>query len=87
MNSEARKRERYAIWSHYKEEICGHEARNISKLVCVDLLMIVQLLVWCEPETGAVSRELSILTRQEILKIPYVYVLLLMIQLVMGDNK
>jgi len=87
LNSEARKRERHAIWSHYKEETCGHEARNISKLVCVDLLVTVQLLVRCEPETGAVSRESSIPTREEILKIPYVYVLLLMIQLVMVDYK
>jgi hypothetical protein len=70
-----------------KEETCGYETRNISKLVCIDLLMTVQRLVWYGVETGAVSRELSILTRQEILTVPYVFVLLLMIQLVMGDYK
>jgi hypothetical protein len=71
-----------------KEETCGYETRNISKLVCIDLLlMTVQRLVWCRVETGTVSRELSIPTRQEILTISYVFVLHLMIQLVMGDYK
>jgi hypothetical protein len=49
--------------------------------------MTVQGLVWCGVERGDVSRELSITTRQEIMTITYVFALLLMIQLVMGDYK
>lgn len=71
------------LWYYCKEEICGYETRNISKLACIDWLMTVQRLVWCGLETGAVSRGLS----KPVLAISYAFVLLQMIQLVMGDYK
>ena len=49
--------------------------------------MADQRLVWCGVETGAVSRELSIPNRKEILAIPYVFILFLMIKLVIAYYK
>ena len=59
----------------------GTKQETFLSLFVSICLMTVQRLVWCGLETGAVSRGLS----KPILAIPYVFVLLQIIQLVMGD--